>query len=120
VEDFAAVQLTTGAGAPIQLACSWFLPAGRECVLEATLYGTEGSLSLTNVDGSFYDFRLERRRGTQGEALVEPPDDWGGRALCDWVRRLADGESFDEALAQELQAGTRVLDAIYEAGGEHR
>lgn len=120
VEDFAVVQLSMNGGAPVQLACSWFLPAGCECELECTLYGTDGSLALTNVAGSFYDFRLESRRGTQTQTLVSPPDDWGGRALCDWARRVQRGEDFDPQLASELHAATRVLDDIYRRGAVAR
>jgi len=115
VEDYAAVQLRTEAGAPVQLACSWFLPAGRDCAFECTLYGTVGSLAMTNIGGSFYDFQLELRQGTQAEILVSPPDEWGGRALCEWARRLAAGDGFDTRLAKQLQAVSAVIDAVYDA-----
>ncbi len=120
VEDFVAAQLTTASGAAVQLACSWFLPAGLDCLFECTLFGTEGSLALTNVDGSFHDFRLEWRHGTSAQLLVSPPDDWGGRTLCDWALRLQRGEGFDPELAAELHAIPKVIDAIYRYGGVQR
>jgi predicted dehydrogenase len=120
VEDFAAVQLTTAAGIPVQLACSWFLPAGCDCVFECALYGTAGSLLLSNLGGSFYDFTLESRHGTESHTLVTPPDEWGGRALCAWARALQRGDGFDASKARELRALTRAIDAIYDAGGRQR
>jgi hypothetical protein len=46
--------------------------------------------------------------------LVEPPDDWGGRAAVDWTRRLAAGEGFDAA-NEELVGTASILDGIYRA-----
>ncbi|HEX5800348.1 MAG TPA: Gfo/Idh/MocA family oxidoreductase, partial [Gaiellaceae bacterium] len=78
VEELALAELDLG-GATVRLACSWRLPAGRDCVIEASFYGTDGGASLRNVDGSFYDLRADRHRGTESEQLAEPGDDWGGR-----------------------------------------
>jgi predicted dehydrogenase len=120
VEDFAIAELMTADGAPVRLACSWFLHAGRDCVFECTLHGTEAAASITNVDGSFYDFRLSRCAGTATEVLVAPPDDWGVRALRDWADRLGRGEGFDAAAAAELLATARTIDAVYAAAGVPR
>ncbi|HYF56982.1 MAG TPA: gfo/Idh/MocA family oxidoreductase, partial [Salinarimonas sp.] len=68
--------------------------------------------SLTNVNGSFYDFTAERLRGTARETLTLPPDAWGGRAAVDWARRLAWGEGFDPE-AERLVTVAEVLDRIY-------
>ncbi len=112
VEDFATAQLDLDDGGVIRLACSWQLPAGQDAVIEATFYGRCGGLSFHNVNGSFFDFRAERFEGTRRHVLVEPPDDWGGRALIAWARRLAVGRAFDPA-ADELVEVARVLDRIY-------
>jgi predicted dehydrogenase len=112
VEDYAVARLDLATGAAVTLTCSWFLHAGRDAVIEATLFGTNGSLALRNVDGSFYDFTATHRTGTSEQVLVEPPDDWGGRATVDWVRRLAAGERFDPAAA-DLVAVADVLDRVY-------
>jgi predicted dehydrogenase len=112
VEDYASASLELGDGISVRLACSWRLPAGREAVIAASFYGTKGGASLSNVDGSFYDFRAERFRGTTGESLAEPPDIWGGRAAADWARRLAGGERFDPE-AERLVDLARALDSIY-------
>jgi predicted dehydrogenase len=112
VEDYAAVQLELDGGVVVQLACSWRLPAGRDAVIEAALYGTEGAVAMRNLDGSFYDFVAERMRGTGREHLSGPPDDWGGRALIDWTTRLAGGAGYD-AEAERFVEVAGVLDAVY-------
>jgi predicted dehydrogenase len=112
VEDYAVATLTLSGGAVVRLACSWRLQAGRDAVIEAAFYGTEGGAALKNVGGSFYDFTAERYRGTASETLAGPPDAWGGRAAADWARRLAGGERFDPA-ADRLVDVARALDRIY-------
>ncbi|MCW2978879.1 MAG: oxidoreductase domain protein [Solirubrobacterales bacterium] len=111
VEDQATAELDLG-DVRARLACSWFQPAGRDCVFECTAWGTDGAVSVVNVDGSFYDFRAELWRSGSRESLAEPPDAWGGRAIGAWAQRLASDPSFDpEAAELELLAGT--IDAIY-------
>lgn len=112
VEDYATARLDLSSGASLSLACSWFLHAGVEADIRVVLHGTEGSLAITNVAGSFYDFRLTLARGTSAEVLVEPPDDWGGRAAVAWADRLARDPRFDPAVA-EVVTVARVLDGIY-------
>ena len=114
VEDFAVAQFRLATGTAVRLACSWNLQAGREAVIEAAFYGTQGGAALRNVNGSFYDFTAERFQGTAAQPLTSGADDWGGRAAADWARRLAAGERFDPA-ARELVEVARVLDAIYAA-----
>ena len=112
VEDYALANLTLKDGRSVRLACSWRLPAGREAVISAAFYGSEGGAALRNVGGSFYDFTAERFHGTSAETLTAPPDEWGGRAAADWATRLAAGERFDPA-AERLVDVARVLDRIY-------
>lgn len=111
VEDYATAELQLD-GRSMRLACSWFLAAGADAVIEVTFYGTDGSASVRNVDGSFYDFRAELARGTTTQVLVEPPDDWGGRAAVAWARRLAAGEGFDPEVRGSLIVA-RTIDRIY-------
>jgi predicted dehydrogenase len=110
VETYAVAQLDA-----VRIACSWNLHAGADAVIEASFYGTDGAVSVTNVDGSFSDFRCERFRGTARETLVEPPDAWGGRAAVAWAERLAAGAGFDPD-AERLVALHETIDRIYEAG----
>ncbi len=112
VEDYATARLDLAGGETVQLACSWNLHAGRDAEIQATFYGTEGALSLRNVGGSFYDFSVERYRGTACETLVSPPDDWGGRAAVDWARRLSEGHDFDPEISSVVEVA-RVVDRIY-------
>lgn len=113
VEDHAVARLDLADGGTVNLACSWFLPAGRDAVIEATFWGTDGAVSLQNVDGSFYDFRAERWHGTHREVLVQPPDAWGGRAVVAWVEQLAAGGGYDDRI-EDVAEVAAVLDRIYE------
>jgi predicted dehydrogenase len=119
VEDHAVALLELEGGAALQLACSWRLPAGQDCVIEASFYGTEGGVALRNVGGSFYDFVVERYRGTARETLASPPDAWGGRAAVAFAERLARDPRHDP----EVEGIVRVaeaLDAIYGGPGGAR
>jgi predicted dehydrogenase len=112
VEDHAVATISLADGRTIRLACSWRLHAGRDAVIAAEFYGTDGGAALRNVGGSFYDFTADRFRGTQTEPLAGPPDEWSGRAAADWAVRLADGARFD-ADAERLVDVARAIDRIY-------
>jgi len=116
VEDHAAAELSLGAEVRARVACSWFSSAGRDCVFECTAWGDEGTVSVRNVGGSFYDFRAELWRGTSSETLVEPPDEWGGRAIAAWAERLRGDRSYDPG-ADELELVAETIDAIYAQAG---
>jgi predicted dehydrogenase len=111
-EEYAVATLKTADGTVMRVACSWRLPAGKEAVIAAEFYGTDGGAALRNVGGSFYDLETLRMHGTWSEALVPPEDDWGARAAADWARRLAAGEGYDDE-AERLVDVARVLDRIY-------
>jgi predicted dehydrogenase len=111
VEDYAAAQLSAG-GVQVRLACSWRLQAGRDAVIEAAFYGTEGGAALRNVAGSFYDFTAEHFTGTSAQPLASPPDDWGGRAAAAWAEQLAVSPAYDPA-AEQFVRSAEVLDRIY-------
>jgi predicted dehydrogenase len=108
-EEYTSAQLELKDGAIVRLACSWRLHAGRDCVFEASFYGTRGGTSIRNVGGSFFDFEALRFDGARSEVVASPPDDWGGRALIDWAKRVGDG--FDPA-AEEYVRVHDVLDRI--------
>jgi predicted dehydrogenase len=112
VEDYAVAGMELSNGANVQLACSWRLQAGREAIIEASFYGTQGGAALRNVKGSFYDFTVERFRGTSSEVLSSPPDEWGGRAAVDWAKRLAAGELYDPSIERIVDVAA-TLDRIY-------
>jgi predicted dehydrogenase len=112
VEDYALAKIELATGVSLRLACSWKLHAGRDAIISASFFGTEGGAAFKNVGGSFYDFTAERYSGTKRETLAAPPDAWGGRAAADWALRLAAGERYDPA-AERLIDVARVLDRIY-------
>ena len=112
VEDFAAIGLDLDGGGVVRIACSWWLPAGRDAVIEASFYGRDAGLAMRNVDGSFYDLRAELFRGTSAEALSRPPDAWFGRAAASWGDRLAAGAGYDPSVERLVQVH-RVLDRVY-------
>jgi predicted dehydrogenase len=87
--------------------------AGRDAVIRAAFYGTEGAVAMENKDGSFLDLFAERFTGTSRVVLCAPPDEWGGRAAVDWARRLARRSRYDPEIEQILEV-TQALDAIYE------
>ncbi|PCK80289.1 Gfo/Idh/MocA family protein [Rhizobium sophoriradicis] len=113
VEDFAAATLTLSGGQVVRVTSSWRLQAGCDAVIGADFFGTEGGASFRNVDGSFYDFTAAKLSGTSRQTLAEPPEEWGGRAAVDWMRRLARGQRHDPA-AQEFVAVAEVIDRIYQ------
>jgi predicted dehydrogenase len=108
VETWATAQLDG-----VRIACSWGLDAGQEARIEASFYGSDGGVQVTNVDGSFYDFRCDLLRGTSREPLARPPDDWPGRAAVAWAQRVGAGGRFDEAEAAQLVRVAEILDRIY-------
>lgn len=112
VEDAGFIQLDFASGLSARIGCSWWLSAGRDAIIAADFYGAEGALSLRNVDGSFYDFRVEHWRGRQRETLADPPDAWGGRALLAWCDALAQGRGY-AAEADHLLAVAAILDRVY-------
>lgn len=118
VEDYATALIALSGGIVLNLACSWNLHAGRDAVIAATIYGTEGGVEIRNIDGSFYEFRTERFCGTSRETIAGPPDDWGGCAAARWVLRLADGAAFD-AYNDQLIRVADTLDQLYERGTRH-
>jgi predicted dehydrogenase len=114
VEDFATARLDLESGAVVQLACSWKLPAGRDAIINGTFYGTKGGACFRNLDGSFYKFTAERFHGTKTETLTKGSADWGGKAVVNWARQLAENPKFDPQ-AEEFVRVAEILDAIYEA-----
>ena len=113
VEDYASVHLQLEQDTDVQLSCSWNLQAGCEALIEASFYGTQGGVSLKNLNGSFYDFVALRYWGTRSEVLAEPPDNWGGKALVSWIEKLSVDPTYD-ASATEFIHSAQIIDRIYE------
>ena len=81
-------------------------------MIEATFRGTEGALSLHNLNGSFYELCAEHYLGTRREVLDRFDDAWGGRAALAWAQRVAQSKRFDPEI-QHLLEVSEVIDAIY-------
>jgi predicted dehydrogenase len=111
-EDFAVVNLELENEILARIACSWNLPAGRDAQIEFRIFGTHGGLALTNVGGSFYDFKAERYDGTRTQTLEDAPDNWGGRTLATWVKNLENDHSYDEH-CEEYLCSAELLDRAY-------
>jgi predicted dehydrogenase len=116
VEDYAVAQIDLGCGTALSLSCSWILPLGRDAEIEISFFGSAGGASLKNVDGSFFDFTVERYRGTKTEILNAGDRSWFGAAAVDWARRLQSGERFDPECERLIDVAA-VLDEIYAQGG---
>ena len=113
VEDYANVSIELDNYVTAQLACSWNLSAGSDAVIEATFFGTNGALALKNIKGSFYDFEGLRYYGTKTEIVASPPDNWGGKALLDWIEKLSVNNSYNVQAEQFLRSA-EIIDRIYE------
>ena len=116
VEDLAMAQITLTDGRVVRVACSWWLAAGTDAVLEASFFGPGRALTVRNVDGSFYDFEALLLEGRRSERLASPPDEWGGRALVAWAQRLSRDTSFDGEVEQLVQVA-ELIDRIYGRAG---
>jgi predicted dehydrogenase len=112
VEDYATATMTLETGTVVRLTCSWHLHAGRDAVIEADFYGTEGGASLKNLDGSFFDFAAWHHTRTASRQVSEPDAIWPGGAALGWARSLAASSHF-EATADNFTKVAAVLDRIY-------
>jgi len=112
VEDYAVAQFELATGTVVRLVCSWNLPAGCDCVIEAHFHGDKAGAAMRNVNGSFFDFTAERNDGTRRTTLANPPDAWGGRAVVDWARRLQAGSGYSSTIESAVQVAA-VIDKVY-------
>lgn len=112
VEDFALSTLELADGTTCRMTCSWNLSAGKDAEISVVLYGTEGSVEMRNLNGSFFDFEAAIMHGTSRQVLVAPPDDWGGKALLAWAEQLGRSDAFDPS-AEEFISSAEILDRIY-------
>lgn len=112
VEDYAVGRVDLKSGETLQIACSWNLSAGQDAVISASFYGTQAAFAFSNVSGSFYDFEAHLMQKTERQKLVSPPDAWGGRAVVEFARRLAEDARFDPE-AEHLLEVAEIIDAMY-------
>lgn len=112
VDDYASARIELADGAVLTLAVSWNAHAGADCVIKATLLGTQGGAEFRNIDGSFYDFELARFNSRSTEVETRESRDWLGKAILDWVDRLAAGNHFDPEIERSVRV-SEVVDAVY-------
>ena len=112
VDDYAIARIDLDNGVSASLATSWKLSAGCDALISVKFYGTKGGAELSNVNGSFYDFKAELFHGTSRELLDDQPDEWGKGAILRWAERLSAGGRFDREVLQ-LTRVAEVLDEIY-------
>jgi predicted dehydrogenase len=112
VDDAASVRIELEGGAVLTLAVSWNAHAGADCAIKATLLGSQGGAEFRNIDGSFYDFELARFAGRTTEIETRESRDWLGKAIVDWVDRLAAGNRFDPEIERSIRV-SEVVDAVY-------
>jgi hypothetical protein len=67
---------------------------------------------MRNEKGSFFDVSADLFKGRVSERIASPPDDWGGRAAAEWVRRLAAGEGFAGTTPGLIETAS-ALDRLY-------
>jgi len=114
VEDLAYAELRQESGAIVRLACSWHAHAGCDALIEARIFGTRGGAAWRNVAGSFYDFHVDVFHGAARERIGTCPDEWGPRALHEWLQRLRHDPSFDPAIASTCR-DAELIDEMYRA-----
>lgn len=114
-EDFVLAGIDYAEGLHVRLGCSWRAPAGCGALIGMRLFGSDGGASLRNLDGSFYDFEVAVHHGTDTEILATAPDDWPGRALVRWAKRLHGPPCIAEDAA--LLTTARTIDRIYGRSG---
>jgi predicted dehydrogenase len=112
VEDYAVAELRLANGVSVHVACSWNLNAGRDAVIEASFYGTEGGAQMRNEDGSFFDLSASLFKGRESQRIASPPDEWGGRTAVEWLRKLRAGEGFGASTSGLIETA-RALDRMY-------
>lgn len=112
VDDFATVHLELEGRAAVSLAVSWNAHLGRDCAIRTAAFGTAGGAEFRNVNGSFFDFELERAHGRGGEVVVREGREALGQALIHWIERLGESPAFDPEIEQAVLV-SEVIDAVY-------
>ena len=112
IEDYACSTMNLMNGVVVNMACSWNVSAGSDAVIGFTIYGTEGTLSMRNHNGSFYDFDIHHYKSKNSECLCQENGAWGGRAVIDWAEQVAYSGQYNRNAEQFVRVG-EVIDSIY-------
>lgn len=111
-EDYAQLTLRLDHGGVASIVTSWEQVAG-DPVIGIVYRGRGGSVEVRNVSGSFYDFETILSRDRQRVVLSSPPDQWGGRLLIEWTRRLAEEDGAYDPSIESLENVAYVIDLAY-------
>jgi predicted dehydrogenase len=116
VEDLAFAEFIQANGAIVRLACSWHAHIGQGAIIQIAIAGTRGGAHWTNIDGSFYDFKLDLIHGTNRERLSgrDSSDDWGPQALQAWIEQLRVSNRFDPE-ADDIIRSAALIEEVYRA-----
>jgi predicted dehydrogenase len=114
LEDLAYAEFIQANGAIVRLACSWHAHIGAPASIQVSLAGDRGGAVWRNVNGSFYDFELDLLNGASHKRLAGGPDDWGPRALTQWLRQLRSSHRFDPA-AEQITHSAALIEEVYRA-----
>lgn len=115
VEDFVWANLMTECGIPIRVACSWNAPLGMPCRIGFELFGTEGGVQISNIDGSFFRFRTDQHSGVESRPIASDSGSWGVGALLHWASRVGRGEGFDPEAERAIEIAA-LAEEIYARG----
>lgn len=113
-EDYAFALLKTPDGIPISLTCSWDTSVDSSSDIHITVDGSEAGASFRNINGSCSDFEIVKFMGDHSEILFNGADDWAGRQLIDWSRRMVAGSEYDPRIESILPV-IKTIDKIYAA-----
>lgn len=113
-EDHAFALLKTPQGIPVSLTCSWDSSADSTSDIHITVEGSQAGASFRNINESCYDFEIVKFVGDHTEILFNGTDDWAGRQLIDWSRRMVASNKYDPRIESILHV-VKTIDKIYDA-----
>jgi predicted dehydrogenase len=110
-EDQAYALLKTPEGVSISLNCCWS-SASEPSDIHITAYGSAASASFRNINGSCYDFEVVKFASDRMEVLFHGADNWAGRQLIDWSRRMVASSEYDPKIESILQV-VKTIEKVY-------
>jgi predicted dehydrogenase len=113
-EEQAFALLKTPDGIPVSLNCSWNTLQDSTSDIHITVDGSQAGASFRNINGSCYDFEIIKFCGDHTEILFNGVDDWAGRQLIDWSRRMVASTEYDPKIESILHVA-KTIDKIYDA-----
>lgn len=111
-EDYAMITFRLDGGGVASVVTSWEQEV-EQAVIRLVYRGSRGAVQVRNVGGSFYDFETVLSQDGRDELISRPPDNWGGRLLIEWARRLAHGDNRYDAGIESLERVAHVVDRAY-------